>query len=79
MKILISQTPPHFIDVEAPVLGATEVTVNGRTLWRIWCRHCKRHHWHGPGEGHREAHCSGQTPYSDSGYNLAFRDSPDGH
>ena len=30
MKILISDTPPYFVAPDAPVLGATEVTVDGR-------------------------------------------------
>ena len=30
MKILISDTPPYFLAPDAPVLGATKVTVEGR-------------------------------------------------
>jgi hypothetical protein len=71
MKIVVSEMPPYFVDLDAPVLGATEVTVDGRVLWRVWCKHCGHHHYHGPAEGHREAHCQGPTPYAASGYNLA--------
>jgi len=71
MKIVISDTPPYFIAPDAPVLGAVPVPVDGRVLWRVWCKHCERHHYHGPGAGHREAHCQTPMPYSDSGYNLA--------
>jgi hypothetical protein len=44
--------PPYFIDVTAPVLGATEVVGDGHLLWRVWCKHCERLHYHGPAEGH---------------------------
>ena len=71
MKILVSDTPPYFIDVSAPALGAEEVTVDGRVLWRVWCKHCGHYHYHGPAEGHREAHCQTPTLYSATGYNLA--------
>ena len=47
MKILISDTPRHFVDLDAPARGTTEVTVDGRLLWRVWCRHCGHHHYHG--------------------------------
>ena len=70
-KIIVGDTPPSFVDLDARVLGATPMTVDGRALWRVWCKHCERHHWHGPSEGHREAHCRGATPYTQTGYNLA--------
>ena len=70
MKSVVSDAPPYFIDVSAPVSGALPVTVDGRVLWRVWCKHCERYHYHGPGEGHREAHCQTLTPYSATGYNL---------
>ena len=71
MKILISDTPPYFIAPDAPVLGAVPVTVDGRLLWRVWCKHCRHHHFHAPAAGHREAHCREQTPYDGTRYNLA--------
>ena len=72
MKILTSDTPPYFIDLEAPTLPADPVEVDGRSLWRVWCRYCNQHHFHGPAEGHREAHCQVPTPYQRAGYNLAL-------
>jgi hypothetical protein len=71
MKIVISETPPHYLDLDAPTLSAVEVLIDGRILWRIWCRYCRGFHYHGPGEGHREAHCHSGTPYDATGYNLA--------
>ncbi len=45
----------------------------GVWLWRKRCRHCNRNHFHGPGDGHREAHCDKPgSPYHASGYNLAL-------
>ena len=35
MKIVISDTPPYFLAPDAPVLGATEVTVDGRVSWHL--------------------------------------------
>ncbi len=32
--------------------------IKGRRRWQVWCKHCEVHHLHGPGEGHREAHCN---------------------
>ena len=64
MKIVVSDMPPYFVDLGAPVLGATPVTVGGRVLWRIWCKHCRHHHFHGPAAGHLEAHCQETTPYT---------------
>ena len=58
-KIVVSDTPPCFIEVTAPVLGATEVVVDGRVLWRVWCKNCGHHDYHGPAEGHRDAYSQG--------------------
>ena len=55
MKIVLSDIPPYFLAPDAPLLGATEVAVGGRLLWRVWCMHGGHHHYHGPDEGHREA------------------------
>ena len=71
MKVPISATA--LIDLEAPVLPAYEVLVDGVTHWVVWCKHCGEWHRHGAAEGHREAHChdSGSL-YWKRGYNLAF-------
>ena len=53
MKIVVSETPPYFLDLDAPTLAAEPVTVHGRAMWQVWCRHCEEWHHHGPGEGHR--------------------------
>jgi hypothetical protein len=38
---------------------------------RAWCAWCHRWHHHGPGYGHRVAHCHNQaSPYRDGGYIL---------
>ena len=61
------------LDLDAPTLPAEEVTVNGATRWRVWCRYCEAWHHHGPADGHREAHCPDQgSPYWAKGYNLAL-------
>ena len=61
------------IDIEAPVLSAYETRVRGVVRWRVWCKHCGTWHEHGPGEGHREAHCDDRaSPYWKTGYNLAY-------
>lgn len=73
MKIQISEYPPYFLDVEAPTLGAEAVAVAGCKRWRVWCKHCREYHNHGPAEGHREAHCTKPgSPYAKTGYNLAL-------
>jgi hypothetical protein len=46
------------IDLEAPTLSAQEVTRRFTKRWRVWCRYCRHWHYYGPGEGHREAHCT---------------------
>ena len=72
MKIVISDTPPYFLDLDAPTLPAHEHTDDdSQVMWGVWCRHCDQWHWHGPGEGHRLAHCQKATPYQPAGYNLA--------
>jgi hypothetical protein len=63
------------IDLDAPVLRAYRVRSKrtGAMRFRVWCRHCDGWHYHGPGEGHREAHCfSPDSAYHRSGYNLAL-------
>ena len=71
MKIPISEYA--CLDLDAPTLPAREVVINGATRWAVWCRHCGVFHYHGPAEGHREAHCGDPaSPYWRSGYNLAL-------
>lgn len=61
------------VDLEAPVLPAYEVKIKGVTRYVVWCKHCKKWHRHGAGEGHREAHCTDSASgYWKTGYNLAF-------
>jgi hypothetical protein len=60
------------IDLDAPVLAAKPVRRRGRLRWRVWCKRCREWHIHGPGDGHREAHCCDESsPYIRTGYNLA--------
>jgi hypothetical protein len=58
-----------FLDLDAPTVSAWEfIRVNGSTSWlvsELW-------HEHGPAEGHRIAHWRMPTPYTATGYNLAF-------
>jgi hypothetical protein len=46
--------------------------VEGKSV-KFWCPFCKRWHFHGYSEngeldGHRGAHCSEQTPFTETGY-----------
>ena len=71
MKIVISEMPPYFFDCDAPILHADEITDKlGRTLWRGWGEHCGKYHYHGPGFGHREAHCQGVARDCRLGHNT---------
>ena len=45
--------------------------------WRVWCRFCKCHHFHGATPGHRVAHCTRETPYTATGYSLLAPIDPD--
>ena len=39
MKLLISDTPPYFLDLDAPTLPAEPVTDDdGVEIWRVWCK-----------------------------------------
>ena len=63
------------LDLDAPVLPAEQVEVDGRILWRVWYKHCEEYHYHGPAPGHRIAHCQRPgSPYDECGYNLARAD-----
>jgi hypothetical protein len=43
----------------------------GAASWRFWCPHCRKHHTHGAGEGHRVAHCtSPASPFKATGYSI---------
>lgn len=56
--------------VNAPVLLAFPID---EREWKAWCPFCEAWHFHGPGEGHREAHCAGtndDSPFIKSGYVL---------
>jgi hypothetical protein len=71
MKVPIDEVA--VISLDAPVLSAYEARVKGVTRWFVWCRYWREWHSHGPGAGHREAHCLDQSsPYWKTGYNLAF-------
>jgi hypothetical protein len=62
-----------FIDAGAPTLPAREVVRRFTKRLRVWCKHCRHWHYHGPGEGHREPHCTNPvSPYHRAGYNLAL-------
>lgn len=61
------------LNLEAPTVAAFEVTNRSHVRWFMWCTHCCHWHIHGPGEGHREAHCNDDmSPYYRHGYNLAL-------
>lgn len=50
-----------------PVLAAFNNGCGGLAAWCPWC--CDWHH-HSAGDGHRQAHCRGITPFSETGYIL---------
>ena len=69
MKVPIDEV--GCISLDAPVVSAQEIKHNGATRWLIWCGYCEIWHYHGAGEGHREAHCVDMSsPYWKTGYNL---------
>lgn len=55
-----------------PVLLSIHQVVNGTEYFRAWCPFCKKWHYHGPGEGHRVAHCGDESrsPFRETGYIL---------
>lgn len=75
MKILISESPPRWLDLGAPTVTAHVVSIGGRKYWRVLCPHCGDHHVHDPGTGHRYAHCIVTVP-TVLGYNLAIARRP---
>lgn len=62
------------LNLDAPTLPAEAITDDdGHILWRVWCKHCNNWHFHGPGDGHRLAHCTDPaSPYLKQGYNLSL-------
>ena len=72
MKIPISEYA--WLDLDAPTLPAVEcVSLQTSGIhWAVWCKYCEEYHRHGAMEGHRKAHCVGETPYTRTGYNLAL-------
>ncbi len=60
------------LSLDAPTIAAFARNHDGNRRLMVWCRYCDKWHSHGQGEGHREAHCSESTPYTLTGYNLAF-------
>lgn len=54
--------------MKIPVLAAHE-SESGNLY--VWCWYCGKWHIHGPGEGHRVAHCGDRkSPYAETGYVL---------
>ena len=70
MKVPLPNDLP--LDLTAPTLAAYHRNRNGHKRLMVWCKYCGVWHSHGQGEGHREAHCQEETPYSRTGYNLAL-------
>ena len=70
MKVPLPNDMP--LDLTAPTLAAYSRKRNGHRRLLVWCKYCEAWHSHGQGEGHREAHCQEETPYSRTGYNLAL-------
>ena len=48
----------------------------GGGCWRFWCEHCRKHHVHSAGAGHRVAHCGPNSPYRVDGYILRLSRRP---
>jgi hypothetical protein len=60
------------LSLDAPTVAAYSRDLKRHRRLLVWCRYCTAWHSHGDGEGHREAHCSDETPYTRTGYNLAL-------
>lgn len=59
--------------ITVPELAA--YLVDGESGLRVWCAWCLSWHYHGPGYGHRVAHCANsRSPYRQSGYLLVKPD-----
>jgi hypothetical protein len=55
MKIVVSETTSFVIDLDAPVLPAEPMLIDGVEQWRAWCRHCDKWHMHGSVTGRNSA------------------------
>jgi len=57
-----------------PTLFAELVTLNGEIRrYRVWCDQCQDFHYHGPMDGHREAHCRNpDSLYHRTGYVIVL-------
>jgi len=42
------------LDLDAPTLPVHEIAIDGVTRFRVWRKHCRSWHYHGPSEGHRQ-------------------------
>jgi len=62
-----------FDEAGRPVLLAVR---DSRGYLKVWCKYCKRWHYHGKYEGHLLAHCLAKSgsPYRKSGYVLKTAD-----
>lgn len=64
------------MQAEAPTLDGRRVPhPEGIDEILVYCKYCDKDHVHGArgrdfgdGDGHRVAHCGGQTPYKSTGY-----------
>jgi len=57
---------------EFPVLKGFKQNIYSGEL-SVWCPECKQYHYHGPGEGHRGAHCANQnSKYLKGGYIIKY-------
>ena len=74
-EYLISDTPPYLLNLDAPTIPAEPIiNDDGVVMCRVWCKRSQEWHHHGPGDGHREAHCrDNSSPFWGCGYNLAVR------
>ena len=69
MKVHFDST--YAWDFDAPTLEAESVMLEGCIQrYRVWCVDCCDYHYHGPRDGHREAHSKIETDYSETGYNI---------
>ena len=61
------ELPPDIDPADVPVLDAY---IDATGELSVWCAYCRRWHAHANYEGHRLAHCDGETPYRRTGYVL---------
>jgi len=74
MKIAFDST--YHWDFSAPTFEAESVLIDGYIhRYRVECPYCKIYHFHGPRDGHREAHCTDvDSPFFATGYNIQLSD-----